>query len=328
MKKNLSSIIIILLLAVIIIIVIISKSSRTKSAVPARQITDTLSLDSSALTPIPVESLSPPIKSQQAKLDKNTIAMINDFKVTTKYFDERLQSLPEPYKSQYKNDKEGFLEQLIIRELLYQEAEHKGFSNNLSHISDAQQRKDEAINRYINDITQKIMITEQEIQQFYNANITQMQGMKLEQVKNDIRNYLAQQKQGEFIPQLIDRLITNADVTKNEQWLREQRASRPPNPLDVTLKNGKPTVLDLGSETCVPCKMMKPIFAELETEYKDRANIIILDIYEHRDLSSKYRVRVIPTQIFFDKDGNQTSRHEGFMSKQDIINRLKELGVE
>ncbi len=100
------------------------------------------------------------------------------------------------------------------------------------------------------------------------------------------------------------------------------------NPLDVILKNKKPTVLDLGSKTCIPCKMMKAIFDELEKDYKDRANLIILDVYEYRDLSSKYQVRVIPTQIFFDKTGNQNWRHEGFLAKEEILKKLKELGME
>ncbi|MEO0075900.1 MAG: thioredoxin family protein, partial [candidate division WOR-3 bacterium] len=170
--------------------------------------------------------------------------------------------------------------------------------------------------------------SDQEIQAFYNANINQMRGMTLDQVKNDIKNYLAHQKQGELFPQLIDELITKAHITRNEQWLKEQRASKPENPLNKALKNGMPTVLDLGSATCVPCKMMKPIFAELEKEYQGKANIILLDIYENRELSSKYKVRVIPTQIFFDKTGTEVWRHEGYLSKEDIIKKLIELDVE
>ncbi|MCL6591841.1 MAG: thioredoxin family protein [Firmicutes bacterium] len=88
-----------------------------------------------------------------------------------------------------------------------------------------------------------------------------------------------------------------------------------------------PTVLDMGSGTCIPCKMMKPIFEELEKEYQGRANIILLDVNDYRDLSTQYQVRVIPTQIFFDKQGKQVWRHEGYLAKEDIVKKLKELGV-
>ena len=87
-------------------------------------------------------------------------------------------------------------------------------------------------------------------------------------------------------------------------------------------------MLDIGAGSCIPCKMMKPIFEELEKKYKERANIILLEISEHRDIASKYRVRVIPTQIFFDKNGNEYWRHEGFLAKDEIIKKLNELEVE
>jgi len=117
-------------------------------------------------------------------------------------------------------------------------------------------------------------------------------------------------------------------IEKPKPITKKDAPEKSKNPLDIMLSNKKPTVLDLGSSTCIPCKMMKPIFEELEKEYKDRANIILLDIYEHQDLTKKYQVWVIPTQIFFDKDGNQNWRHEGFLAKDKIIEKLKELGVE
>ena len=98
--------------------------------------------------------------------------------------------------------------------------------------------------------------------------------------------------------------------------------------MEVSLNNGLPTVLDLGSSSCIPCKMMKPIFAELETELADKANILLLDISEYNTLADKYEVRVIPTQIFFDSEGKQYWRHEGFLAKEDILKKLQETGAE
>jgi len=100
------------------------------------------------------------------------------------------------------------------------------------------------------------------------------------------------------------------------------------NPLDDLLANGLPTVLDLGSSSCIPCKMMKPIFAELEVELAGKVNILILDISEYSNLAEKYQVRVIPTQIFFDASSKQYWRHEGFLSKEDILKKIEENGVE
>ena len=120
---------------------------------------------------------------------------------------------------------------------------------------------------------------------------------------------------------------SSAEIVLNEEWIKVQQASKPKNPLSEALKNGKPTVLDMGASTCIPCKMMKPIFEELEKEYEGRANILLLEISDYRDIANKYNVRVIPTQIFFDKNGVQYWRHEGFLSKEDIINKINESGA-
>jgi thioredoxin 1 len=36
---------------------------------------------------------------------------------------------------------------------------------------------------------------------------------------------------------------------------------------------------------------------------------------------------MIPTQIFFDAEGRELFRHTGFLAKEDILAKWKELGV-
>jgi thioredoxin 1 len=91
---------------------------------------------------------------------------------------------------------------------------------------------------------------------------------------------------------------------------------------------GKVTMVDLGAKSCIPCKMMAPIIEELEQEYKDRAAIIFIDIWENPGAGQKYGIKLIPTQIFFDAEGKEMSRHEGFMDKAAIIAELEKLGVK
>lgn len=88
------------------------------------------------------------------------------------------------------------------------------------------------------------------------------------------------------------------------------------------------TMVDLGAKSCIPCKMMAPILAELEKEYQDKAAIIFIDVWQNKDQARKYNVKAIPTQIFFDKSGKEVERHTGFMDKKSIVERLRKLGVE
>jgi len=88
-----------------------------------------------------------------------------------------------------------------------------------------------------------------------------------------------------------------------------------------------PRLVDLGAGKCIPCKMMAPILEELKTEYRGRFDVAFIDVWENRGASQEYGIRVIPTQIFYDADGKELFRHEGFFSKEDILAKWAELGV-
>jgi thioredoxin 1 len=88
---------------------------------------------------------------------------------------------------------------------------------------------------------------------------------------------------------------------------------------------GMVTMVDLGAKSCVPCKMMQPVLAAVEAQYAGRAAIIFIDVWERRDQPQKFGLRVIPTQIFYDKAGNEVSRHEGFLDEKPITDTLDRL---
>jgi thioredoxin 1 len=91
---------------------------------------------------------------------------------------------------------------------------------------------------------------------------------------------------------------------------------------------GMVTMIDLGAKKCIPCKMMAPIMEKMEKKYDGKAAIIFIDVWEHREQASRFGIRGIPTQIFFDMDGKEVTRHVGFMSEDDIIKTLSQLGVK
>nr|HDM59737.1 thioredoxin [Bacillota bacterium] len=89
-----------------------------------------------------------------------------------------------------------------------------------------------------------------------------------------------------------------------------------------------PRLVDLGAGKCIPCKMMVPILDELKMEYKDKFDVVVIDVWKNRSAGRKYRIRVIPTQIFYDAAGKELYRHQGFFAKDDILKKWKELGIE
>lgn len=91
---------------------------------------------------------------------------------------------------------------------------------------------------------------------------------------------------------------------------------------------GMVTMVDLGAHSCIPCKMMAPILEKLTKEYEGRAAIVFIDVWQDSSQAKKFKVSVIPTQIFFAEDGNEVFRHQGFMDEEAIIAQLSKMGVQ
>lgn len=87
-----------------------------------------------------------------------------------------------------------------------------------------------------------------------------------------------------------------------------------------------PRLLDLGATKCVPCKMMAPILEDLRTSMVGRLQVEFIDVWEKPAAAEPYAINLIPTQIFFGPDGRELYRHEGFISKEDILAKWAELG--
>ena len=102
---------------------------------------------------------------------------------------------------------------------------------------------------------------------------------------------------------------------------------------DVEIVPGIPvkdtvTIVDLGANTCIPCKMMAPILEELKAEYKGRAEVIFIDVWKDRSKVKEFNLISIPTQIFYNKEGQEVYRHMGFLDKESIREILDSLMVE
>ena len=113
----------------------------------------------------------------------------------------------------------------------------------------------------------------------------------------------------------------------------EQNAQQQPPGTQEKIKGNttgiKVTFIELGSVGCIPCDMMQPILSEIRKEYEGQVNVLFYNVksVSGRPYAEKYRVRVIPTQVFLDKDGNEYYRHVGFFPKDEVVNILELRGV-
>ena len=73
---------------------------------------------------------------------------------------------------------------------------------------------------------------------------------------------------------------------------------------------------------------MAPILETLSGEYRGRGAVLFIDVHDNPAAASRFRIQMIPTQIFFDAKGKEFKRHIGFMDKAEIVKELKAAGLK
>lgn len=109
---------------------------------------------------------------------------------------------------------------------------------------------------------------------------------------------------------------------------QEKMAPAEDQPTETPAEKPLPKLLDLGAGKCIPCKMMAPILDEMKKTFAGQLDVEFIDVWENEDAGKQYGIRMIPTQIFYDAEGKELFRHEGFFAREDMLAKWKALGFE
>jgi thioredoxin len=85
-----------------------------------------------------------------------------------------------------------------------------------------------------------------------------------------------------------------------------------------------PVVIDFYADWCGPCQMMKPVFEKLSSEFEGKLNFLKVDTQAEEGLAMKFQVQGIPMLSVL-KGGEQIGKLVGFMSEDQLRNKLNEL---
>ena len=85
----------------------------------------------------------------------------------------------------------------------------------------------------------------------------------------------------------------------------------------------KPVVIDVYATWCGPCKVMAPIFEELEKELGNQYKFAKLNVDEAREIATQYRVTSVPTFLFI-KNNELVGKEVGNKSKEDLRSRIED----
>ena len=90
----------------------------------------------------------------------------------------------------------------------------------------------------------------------------------------------------------------------------------------------KITFLELGSLTCIPCQQMEKVMASISEKYGDQIEVIFHDVRKENKIAAKYKIKMIPTQVFLDETGKEIHRHVGFYPEEQINEFLQKQGLK
>ena len=106
-------------------------------------------------------------------------------------------------------------------------------------------------------------------------------------------------------------------------FFKSRDRAEPPNTVGQKL----PRLVELGAGKCVACKKMKPIIEQLRKTYAGQLQVDSIDVIDQADKAKSFHWKLIPCQVFLDAEGKELWRHEGFISKADILAKWVEFGV-
>jgi thiol-disulfide isomerase/thioredoxin len=260
-----------------------------------------------------------------ADLPAETALKTDGLIISEKEISDEIAQAPPEVQEQLKKNKFFLLENLATTKLLGMTAKTEAARQN-KDVASLDEK--ELIQNYLKDVVAAVQVTDQEVTDFYEKNKDMCGGAALDQVKDQLKQYVLQQKQQEFINQHIRTLGQRIPVEVAAAWTKEQAESAKDNPVDKARASGKPSMVDFGASGCRPCDMMTPILANLKEKYTGKLNVLFVHVRQEQILAARYGIQSIPVQVFYDKDGKEVLRHTGFFPQSEIEKKLSEMGVK
>jgi|GEM_PF-140570 len=259
------------------------------------------------------------VHARLADLPESVLLRTGDILIAQKDIDAEIAKAPEAVREQLRKNAFFLLEQMATQKLLLQEA-RKADTN-----SDDERTM---LQSYFRGLVKDAKVSDQEIAEFYEQNRDMVGEATLEQISQQIRQYLLQQKQQEIVDQHIRTMARRTPVVVSAAWVDAQAKLAGDNPVDKARTSGKPSLISFGADTCVPCQMMVPTRAAVSKKYKGKANVVYVHVGKEQILASRFGVQGIPMLLFFDAEGREFHRHTGVMSQEQIEEQFKRMGVK
>lgn len=257
--------------------------------------------------------------ARMSHLPKGTVLKVEDMVIDESLLVQMVEKESPEFREDMKKNLLFVLEKKVKDELLLAEAYKKGYPKEIP--------EDQTIASFRASKIPALSVTDEETKAFFEENRTALGNLPFDQVADAVKEYLLDQKREETCDAYLLDLARSKSIQIQSSWAKKNSALARDNPVDQARSSGKPTLVEFGRTGCPTCDMMQPILLNVEERFFDKMNILFIHIYQLPFLASRYRVNLIPVQVFFDKTGKEVFRHVGFYPQNAIEKKLEEMGV-
>jgi thioredoxin 1 len=264
----------------------------------------------------------PLARAHVADLPEGVVLRAGEITISQTDVETEITKAPSDLRQQLTRNRLLVLEQLVVKRLLALQAEQWAKTTK----REANETEAVRIQAYLASIAAGVTVTDADLRRFYDENKEMLGGASFEQVRPQLSSYVLRQRRDEAKRRHIDSVGERVRIEVAKTWTDVQYRQLIDNPVDRARLSGLPSVIDFGAEGCVACDMMAPVLALLRDELKGNANVLFVDVRKEQVLGSRFGVRTIPLQVFFDRNGKEVFRHIGVFPEAQIRAKLAELG--
>lgn len=263
--------------------------------------------------------------AQLVELPEGVLVQSEDLKFTVDDLNLVIAKVPQAQQEQLAKNAFMVVEQEMTLRLLLKAA-RAALAATQPELMEKPER--EIITAYLDSQTSFLSVTDADITTFYQENESMFCGTPLDKVKDQIGPFVLQNKKEQFVSEYLKTLGQQLPIQVSAAWAQTQAGLAKDNPLDKARGNGKITLAVFSAASCCGPDKMKPVLTALESKYDaEKLNIVYVEAKQEQFLATRYQVRSIPTQVFFDKTGQEIFRHVGFFATEEIEKQLLQIGI-
>ena len=259
--------------------------------------------------------------AQIADLEGGVITSSEGLVIAEKDLNEEIAKSPKSLLGEIEKYPIYALEQAITRKLLAREAGDWAKKNGKKTASEK-----DLVQQYLSAQVPQSTVSDREVEEFYKERANMFGGAPFDQVESAIKSFLQDSKTAEAAREFADLAGWRHKILVSSSWIKKEFDSWSKNPVEQARVSGKPSFVNFGVTGC--CDKMYPIVEEMRSKYGGGLNVVFIHVGKERILPELYGIGSIPVQIFFDKEGKEIFRHEGFLPKEQVVAKLRELGIE